>query len=191
MEYMFRYPTKEHYLMDISREIDISHTSVTKNLKHLRQEGIIIEKAQKKGSRFFPIYKINLDSKIYRKYKRISNLLLLEESGLIDELTDLSPRCIVLFGSYQKGEDTEESDIDLYVERKFFKIDLEKYNNLLGRNIELHIKEKFNDYPIELRSNIINGTVLYGYLEAYEDTTRPQKGRSPRKDGKNKPTKAR
>ncbi len=38
------------------------------------------------------------------------------------------PRNIVIFGSYDKGIDTENSDIDLFVECKNEKIDLKNMN---------------------------------------------------------------
>ena len=79
----------------------------------------------------------------------------------------LMPNSIVLFGSYENGEDTEKSDIDLFLECKKTEISTEKFEKKLKRRIELHYNTKFNKYPNELKNNIVNGTVLYGYLEAY------------------------
>ena len=162
-------PTKEHYLMDISRNIGLAHTSIKKNLKDLVKLGIIIEHSEKKGGRLFPVYKSNLDSKLFKRYKLIHNLSSILESGLIDFIEEkLMPKSIVLFGSYSRGEDIENSDVDLFVECKNEELNLKIFEKKLGRKIELHFNEKFTMYPKELKNNIINGVVLNGFLEGFK-----------------------
>ena len=73
-----------------------------------------------------------------------------------------------MFGSYQKGEDVEDSDIDLFIECKKEELDIKIFEKKLGRNIELHFNENFTSYPKELKNNIINGIVLSGFLEGYK-----------------------
>lgn len=164
----FREPTKEHYLIEISKKANLSHTSTKNNLLALVKLSIIKESREKKGSRTFPIFRANLENKSYKEYKQIYNLLELHNSNLIDFLKYmLMPKCIILFGSYQRGEDVEDSDIDLFVECKEEKLDLSKFTKKLGRDVQLHFKENFKMYPPELKNNIINGTVLEGYLEAF------------------------
>jgi predicted nucleotidyltransferase len=164
----FKEPTKEHYLMEISKKASIAHTSVKKHLLILEKLSVIQKSVERKGKRKFPLYKANINNKTYRHYKRIYNLFQLEESKLTDFLKDnLMPKSIVLFGSYQKGEDLEDSDIDLFIECKEKKIELSHFKKLLNRDIQIHFKEDFAKYPHELRNNIINGIVLEGYLEAF------------------------
>ena len=74
------------------------------------------------------------------------------------------PKSIILFGSYSKGEDTETSDIDLFVECKSEELNLKIFEKRLERKIELHFKERFTLYPKELKNNIINGIVLHGFF---------------------------
>lgn len=164
----FKEPTKNHYLIEISRKAELSHTSTKKHLQALAKLGIIKETIEKKGGRKFPLFRADLNSKNYKEYKRIYNLLELKKYPLIGFLKDsLMPKCIVLFGSYQKGEDVEDSDIDLFVECKEEKLNLAHFAKKLGRNIQLHFKEDFKKYPPELKNNIINGLVVEGYLEAF------------------------
>lgn len=165
----FDQPTKPHYLMEISQKSNLAHTSVKQHLKQLVKENLIQESYEKKGRRIFPIYQSNLNHPYYKKMKKIHGLFKLEESGLIDFLQDqLMPDGIILFGSYSRSEDTEESDIDLFIESKEEKLDLKKFEKKLNRKIQLHFKEKFSDYPSELKNNIINGIVLRGYLEVFK-----------------------
>ena len=110
-----------------------------------------------------------MDNKIFKKYKIIHNLSSILESGVIDFIEEtVSPKSIVLFGSYSRGEDIENSDIDLFVECKNEELDLKSFEKKLGRKIELHFNEKFTMYPKELKNNIINGVVLNGFLEGFK-----------------------
>lgn len=168
LEVFFRSPHKEHYLTDISRNIHVAHTSVKKNLQKLVKAGIVQELIEKRGGRRFPLYKANTENKDFKRFKFIYNISSLLESNLIDFIAEkLMPKSIVLFGSYRRGEDTKESDIDLFIECKKEELDLRVFETKLGRKIELHFKEKFNSYPVELKNNIINGIVLRGFLEGY------------------------
>lgn len=162
----FNEPTKPHYLMEIAQKAGIAHTSVKKYLNQMKETGIIKETAEKKGKRKFPIYTANTENKEYKFYKRTTNLLKLK--GLTISLRDqLMPKTIVVFGSYARGEDIEESDIDIFVECKKTGLDLGRFEKQLARKIQLHFKEKFKTYPAELKNNIANGIVLSGYLEAF------------------------
>lgn len=164
----FREPTRDHYLIEISKKANLSHTSTKTHLQALIKLSIIKESIEKKGTRKFPLFKADINNKNYKDYKKIYNLLELQNSNLIPFLKDtLMPKCIILFGSYQRGEDLEESDIDLFVEYKEEKLDLSKFAKKLNRKIQLHFKENFKDYPKELKNNIINGMVLEGYLEGF------------------------
>ncbi len=169
LELFFNKPNKKYYLTEISKEINLAHTSVKKNLKKLNSENIINKYQEKKGSRIFPIYTANKTSKKYKKLKQIYNISSILKSELIEFLDKrLTPKCIVLFGSYFRGEDMEDSDIDFFIECKKENINLKKFENKLERSIELHFNENFDSYPDELKNNIINGIVLNGFLEGYK-----------------------
>jgi predicted nucleotidyltransferase len=164
----FDEPTKEHYLIEISKKADIAHTSVKNYLNVLKKNSIINEKIEIKGTRKFPIYTAEINNKDYKEYKKIYNHLELLESGISAFLKEkLMPKVIVLFGSYRKGDDTEESDIDLFLECQKEDLDLSQFEKRLKRKIQLHFKTRFNHYPMELKNNIINGIVLEGYLEVF------------------------
>jgi len=96
-------------------------------------------------------------------------------SGALQEIyTQIpSPRAIILFGSYRKGDDTENSDIDIAVEvigdEEVQVIELGKISKLGYRKnviITLHIFSR-NKIDLNLFSNIANGIVLDGFLEVH------------------------
>lgn len=111
-------------------------------------------------------YKIfgNTENENFRKLKRIYNIFYL--SNITESIIkEFRPNAVVVFGSYSKGEDTEDSDIDIFVDSVVKKeIDLEKFEKELGRNIHLHVSE-IKKVPDDLRKNIINGIILYRFLE--------------------------
>lgn len=159
---------KEHYLKQVSRKSKLAHTSVKKILDELKKQGIIKEKTYTKGSRKFPVYFADTQNKKYLENKKILNLHNIYISGIIEYLNNkIMPSVIVLFGSYLRAEDTENSDIDLFIESKEENLDLHKFEKKLGRKIQCHFKENFNDYNPEIKNNIINGHVLSGYLEVF------------------------
>ncbi len=164
----FEEPTKRHYLIDISRRINLAHTSVKNNIQRLISLSFIKREVETKGTRKFPVYTANKEYKKFIQMKKISNLNSLLESELINFLEEkLMPNCIVLFGSYSRGEDIEESDIDLFIESKKTEINLITFEKKLKRRIELHFKENFKEYSKELKNNLINGIVLSGFLGGY------------------------
>ena len=168
-EVFFLYPTKRQYLIDISRNIKLAHTSVKKNLKTLLKSEIISESIEKRGKREFPLYTANTNSKSYKKHKLIYNLSSIMESNLITFIEEkLMPKSIVLFGSYKRGEDLENSDIDLFIECTEEKLELKPFEKKLKRKIQPHFKEDFKTYTKELKNNILNGFVLSGFLEGYK-----------------------
>ena len=169
IEVFFTEPTKEHYLMEISRKISLAHTSVKKDLEYLKREELVIKKIQKKGIRNFPVYKANLDNKKFKLDKMIYNLSTIFKSGLINFLEQaFFPKSIVLFGSYMRGEDIEDSDIDIFIESSEKELNLDNFEKKLKRKIQIHFKKNFVSYPKELKNNIINGIVLHGFLEGYK-----------------------
>lgn len=161
----FKKPTTSHYQAQLSRETGLAHTSIAIHLRTLENHNIIYRYNKQKNSRHFPYYKANRESQEYKRYKRIYNHATILESGLVEELRrHFAPSVIILFGSYHQGEDTEQSDIDIFLQAEPDTITLTRYENSLGRNIQLHIKESIQKYPKQLRENITNGTVVEGRL---------------------------
>ncbi|MFH1511369.1 MAG: nucleotidyltransferase domain-containing protein [Candidatus Woesearchaeota archaeon] len=78
-----------------------------------------------------------------------------------------SPDGIILFGSCAKGEDTETSDLDLYIQSSEIKLDLGKFEKELHRRIQLFFSERIEKIPKELRNNILNGIKLDGYIKVF------------------------
>ena len=151
-------------LRELSRKIKLAPKSVKIYLKELEKEGLITVK--KHRAHGYPLYYANRDSEDFLFCKKINTLLLIKESGLIEYLNDACiPDVIILFGSAAKGEDTTASDLDLFIQCKEKKFELEKYEKFINRNINIFFDEDVNKLSKELRSNIINGVILSGYID--------------------------
>ncbi|MBI5391974.1 nucleotidyltransferase domain-containing protein [Candidatus Woesearchaeota archaeon] len=165
-EYFFTNPTAKLRVREIERTLKLPLPSVIRYCMELEKEEIL-HLAKMGNVRF---YTANRGSKKYLLEKKLYNLKQLHESGLIEYLkVELSNPTIVLFGSYAKGEDLEESDIDLYIETPSNrKVHLEKFEKLLKRVIQVfqhkNLKEISNPH---LANNIINGITVNNYLEVF------------------------
>lgn len=154
-EVFFIEPTKTHFIKEISKKIDLAHTSVKKHVLDL----IDLRLIRKSNSEVFPGYRANRENPDFIFYKKIFNFVSLKESKVVDYLKEKYPQSIILFGSYSKGEDIETSDIDIFIDCKKFKSDLKQYEKYLGRKIHLLFKEETNK---SLTGNINQGIVLFG-----------------------------
>lgn len=162
----FDSPTERIGLRELGRRSGIAHSALEPHLESLIQDDLVIREEEKQKTRTYPVYTANTESEIYRYYRRLDVLERLKTSGIIGVLEEkFTPDCIVLFGSASRGEDLEDSDIDLFVQAEEKDITLSEYEEEMERSIQLHIKRDIKDYPEELRNNIANGTVVYGYLE--------------------------
>jgi predicted nucleotidyltransferase len=153
----------------ISKELNLAPTSVKLHLDRLSKEtGYGYPLVVRSGGRSYPTYWANRESELFRFYRKMDVIFRVEESGLPDFLMDkCSSNAIILFGSASRGEDIKGSDIDIFIESREKELDLEKYENMLKRNISLLFSEKFGSLPKELRNNIINGIILRGYLKVF------------------------
>lgn len=169
LEVLFLHPEKEFSMTDMAKEAKVAKANIGKILEELRSKGFI---GITKLNVMWRI-KSNQQNKGFARSKIIYNLNLIHQSGLADFLADFfkNPKSIILFGSFRKGEDISNSDIDIAIEAEDAKeyriMHLKELAGLEGkirRKIQIHL---FNRKNIDagLFNNIANGIVLSGFLE--------------------------
>ncbi len=164
LQEFFDFPTKGFLMRELSRRTRIAQPSVINHLKALIKEGLIVKEEAKP----YPVFKANRENEIFKILKIFNLILRIKTSGLLDYIYDsVFPDVIILFGSCVKGEDIENSDIDLFVQAKEKKLNLIKYEKLLNRKISLFFEENFLRLSKELKNNIINGIILRGYIKVF------------------------
>lgn len=172
ISFLFMYAGQSFNGRSIARKLRVSPTAVSKALKKLKEENLIKVEKDKETKRLS--IKLNRENKKIFELKRIENLKLIYESGIVDFLEEKFPgNTIILFGSYSKGEDvwtgeSEEhnSDIDIaIIGSKEKQIDLTKFDKFFQRIVFLHFYDSLNKIDKNLRSNILSGITLIGVGE--------------------------
>ena len=151
-------------MRELSRRVNLAQPSVINHLKKLVEDNLIIK--ERKG--IYPTFRSNRDNELFKIYKKTNLLLRIYQTGFINFIYDsFLPNSIILFGSASKGEDIEESDIDIFIQSKEKKLNLEKYEKLFNRKISFFFKEDFSNLSKELKNNILNGILLKGYIKIF------------------------
>ena len=159
-------PTAKLRVRQIEREMKMPLPSVIRYCKELEKEEIL----KKESISGVSTYSADRASKKFLIAKRLFNIKLIFESGLLDYIVkEYFNPVIVLFGSYSKGEDVEDSDIDLYIETpKKQEFHLQKFEKILNRKIQVFNYRNIKEVPNHhLSNNIINGTTLNNFLEVF------------------------
>ena len=161
MELFFERPVKTFQLREISRLTKIAVTSVKNYVKELVKENLIL----KTKTSIYLGYVANESGKMFKVYKRQTMILKLHKSGFVEYIERVArPSAIVLFGSAGKGEYTEKSDIDIFVQSSEYEFKLEKFEKILKHRINILFESNLDSLSKELLNNLANGVVLSGYL---------------------------
>jgi len=167
--WFFSFPKRKIGLSDLSDELDISKTTAKRIVERLEKEGFLNKEVIGKAWRISCNigYPYNITRKI------CYNLQMIYESGILNDIHEIIPNpiSVTLFGSYRKGDDDDESDIDIAVEIignddiKIYELGvLPQFGYRTNVVVNLHIFSR-NKVDMNLFSNIANGIVLEGFLE--------------------------
>lgn len=156
------HPGQRFHVRQISRLLKLPKSTANYRLQKLAKERYV----QRIREGIFPSYQANTSSSLFRLHKRQYGERMIIESGLIEYLErECTPRCIVLFGSFAKGEFAKESDIDLFVEAKEQEVNLRSFEKKLGHPIQILFEDSMQKLSPELFNNIISGIKLYGSIK--------------------------
>jgi DNA-binding transcriptional regulator YhcF (GntR family) len=153
---IFLKPTSERSLRELAKITGLSTATVSKMCRQLESNGIIKTRLVAKSR----LVSASLESEDYLFFKRINNILLLKP--VIDRLNANHPSAIILYGSYAKGSDTEESDIDMAVIGSKTDVNFNKYEKELNRKMHLIFFPSEKQIPNNLKQNLLNGIMLKG-----------------------------
>jgi len=149
----------------LAKNLKVSQPAVSKALPLLEKEGFIKLQKDKESGRFS--IELNRDNHRVMQLKRADNLRLIYETGFADYLEkEFAGATIILFGSYARGDDTLNSDIDISViGRKSKLVELNNFERILERKININFYNSFKEIHKNLKENLFNGIVLYGGVE--------------------------
>ena len=108
LAFLCQNPQQSFYSGEIAEKTFLSKGGTNQSLRELAHQGVL--KTEKKGHMTF--YAADITSPSVRQFKILQNVATLE--SIVNKLRPFADR-VVLFGSCAKGEDTQESDVDLLV----------------------------------------------------------------------------
>ena len=158
-------------LRDIARSLEKSPTAVSNVLQELKKEGLI--KITKSENINLLSIELNRDNQNTINMKRVENLKMIYESGLLELLQDTFPgTTIILFGSYSRGDDIygpnkeNRSDIDIaIIGTKEKEVNLTEFIKKLERVIFINFYPSFKEIHKHLKDSILNGILLSGSID--------------------------
>ena len=144
----------------IARFLEVTQPAVIKALPRLEKENLITVNQDKETKRWS--IALNRENHNVMRLKRVDNLKQIYESRLADFLEkEFAGATIILFGSYSRGEDIVNSDIDIaIIGRKDKVLDMEAYEKILERKININAYDSFNTIHKYLKENLYMGIVL-------------------------------
>jgi len=104
-------PGKEFHLRELSREIDITPTYVKKELANLEELNLVL--SSKKGN--LNLFQINKNSPLFSELKSIFFKTEFLSEIIKKSIKKLKIDFAFIYGSFAKGVESKESDIDLFV----------------------------------------------------------------------------
>lgn len=158
---------KESHGRELAKQLNTSLTRIQSNLNQLRNINILDYKTQGKNHVYF--IKRNLTSKLYilnaENYKLAKLLIKNSElEPIFQDLIKTKTSLIILFGSYAKGTNKKDSDIDIYIDTTD-----QKVKNEAQFHHKLSIKiGKFNKEDLLIKEIIKNHIIIKGAEEFYE-----------------------
>jgi len=157
------------HLREIARTLNESHSTILRKINELLKENILDYKKEGKNKVFF--IKNNLKAKNYvysAEIHKLNNLLKKhpELSIILEDIKKyFSNGMIILFGSYAKGIQKNDSDIDIYLETN----DNNLKNKIKEVNSKLSIKiGKFDTKSLLIKEIIKNHIIIRGLEDFYE-----------------------
>jgi DNA-binding transcriptional ArsR family regulator len=162
--FLGRHPRNSYYVRELSKLLSISAGSASGQLRLLQESGLVT--SEQKGRTL--LFRASIANPIVREAKIFATLL--ELSPLIPAGKTTIQR-LILFGSCAVGEDSDESDIDLYIEttdRRAVKALLEGAGSGLSRKISPIIVSPEEAQEIRIRDRPLFERIQTGIILAGE-----------------------
>ena len=154
---------REYYIRETEKLLGISPRTAQLILGDLEDKGIL-ESSMRGKIRTYTLRRNGLSRMYIALVEQYKAITFLEKKPMIREVTEkISPfiRGIgVIFGSYAKGAETEDSDLDIFVAGEYDKSGVKKISETYG--IEINVK----CYPLKtFEKNLARDTLLKEVLK--------------------------
>lgn len=134
LDFLIEHPVRNFTEVEIKKSVKISRSGINYALRDLVDTGFLSR--DKRGKIYF--YSLNRRDPIVKQIKILK--IIMQIDGLLKSLKKISSK-IILFGSSSRGENTFDSDIDLFTvshNENFIKKEIEKYR--FKREIQIIVR---------------------------------------------------
>ena len=148
---------KEFYIREVERLLKVSSRTALVTLAKLEKIGIL--ESKKKGKiKTYSIRKTTLSREFFILAEQYKKIQFLEENQLIKEVLEKADEfmkgIVIVFGSYAKGTQKEDSDLDLFIVGTYDEKEIKNAGKKYG--IDINIKS----YPLPLFEKEIHNDIL-------------------------------
>lgn len=148
---------KEFYIREVERLLKVSSRTALKTMAKLEKIGIL--ESKKKGKiKTYSIRKTTVSREFFLLAEQYKKIQFLEENPLIKEVLEKADAfmkgIVIIFGSYAKGTQKEDSDLDLFIVGTYDKKEIKNAGKKYG--IDINIKS----YPLQLFEKGIHDDIL-------------------------------
>ena len=158
LDFLMQFPEKEYLEKEIQKSTDISKAGVNLAIKDLYRLGLIKKITRGKIS----FYRIDSSIPFVKQLKTVRTVYIL--SPLIKKLSKIS-RKIVLYGSCSRGEDTSDSDIDLFVAtNQPGTVKKEIQQNRFARKVQLTVRTPLKFIEMEKTDPVFSSEINRGIV---------------------------
>lgn len=154
-------PEKKLHIREIARMTRLSAPGVIKIIKKLKKEHLLLSEKGKIVENVFASR-----NEKFVAVKKCYNIFHLHDSGFVKFLRNRyeEPEAIVIFGSYSRGEDLSDSDVDIaIITKKRLNTSIADFERILKRKINIH-EIQIKHVEKEFLNTLANGIILYGHL---------------------------
>jgi len=148
---------KGYYIREVEKLLGVSSRTALVTLAKLEKNGIL-ESETKGKIKIYTIKKSVLSREFFLLTEQYKKIRFLENNHLIKEVLEKAEvyldGIVIVFGSYAKGIQNDDSDLDLFVVGKFDEDKIKEIGKKYG--IDINIKS----YPMKLFEKEINDDIL-------------------------------
>ncbi len=148
---------KGYYIREVEKLLSVSSRTALVTLDKLEKRGILDSK-RKGNIKIYSIKKSSVSREFFLLTEQYKKIQFLEGNHLIKEILekadDFMRGIVIVFGSYAKGTQKEDSDLDLFVVGEYEEDKIKAVGKKYGTNVNI------KSYPVEVFNEEIHDDIL-------------------------------
>ncbi len=148
---------KEYYIREVEKLLKVSSRTALVTLAKLEKKGILVSKTKGK-IKTYAIKNSTLSREFFLLTEQYKKIQFLEKNHLIKEILEKADEfmqgIVIVFGSYAKGIQKEDSDLDLFIVGKYDEDKIKEVGKKYG--IDINIKS----YPMKIFGKELHDDIL-------------------------------